>query len=58
MSWLYRIFSVQAVSNLIGTIEIAVAALLKPLGTSRLSCNERNILFRAFGIAPGNRSKR
>jgi hypothetical protein len=27
--------------------------LQKPLGTSRLSFNERNILFRAFGIAPG-----
>ena len=26
MFWLYRIFSLQAVSNLIGTIEIAVAA--------------------------------
>ena len=28
MSWLYRIFSLQAVSNLIGTIEIVVAALI------------------------------
>lgn len=38
MSWLYRIFSVQAVSNLIGGIEIAVALLiaLRPL-SARLS---------------------
>jgi uncharacterized membrane protein YkgB len=28
MSWLYRIFSLQAVSNLIGVIEIVVAALI------------------------------
>src|SRR6266436_2758102 len=28
MSWLYRVFSVQAVSNLVGAIEIAVAALI------------------------------
>lgn len=28
MSWLYRIFSLQAVSNLIGVTEIAVAALI------------------------------
>jgi reactive chlorine resistance protein C len=28
MSWLYRVFSLQAVSNLIGAIEIAVAALI------------------------------
>src|SRR5260370_21913666 len=33
MFWLYRIFSLQTVSNLIGAIEIAVAALiaLRPL---------------------------
>jgi uncharacterized membrane protein YkgB len=38
MSWLYRIFSVQAVSNLIGGIEIAVALLiaLRPI-SARLS---------------------
>jgi reactive chlorine resistance protein C len=28
MSWLYRIFNLQTVSNLIGAIEIAVAALI------------------------------
>jgi reactive chlorine resistance protein C len=28
MFWLYRVFSLQAVSNLIGVIEIAVAALI------------------------------
>src|ERR1700751_4542892 len=28
MSWLYRVFSLQAVSNLIGAIEIAVAAMI------------------------------
>jgi reactive chlorine resistance protein C len=38
MSWLYHIFSVQGVSNLIGTIEIFVAALiaLRPF-SARLS---------------------
>jgi uncharacterized membrane protein YkgB len=38
MSWLYRIFSVQAVSNLIGLIEIVVALLmaLRPI-SARLS---------------------
>lgn len=38
MSWLYQIFSVQAVSNLIGVIEILVALLmaLRPL-SARLS---------------------
>ena len=38
MSWLYHIFSVQSVSNLIGTIEIFVAALiaLRPF-SARLS---------------------
>ena len=38
MSWLYRIFSVQGVSNLIGVIEIAVALLiaLRPF-SARLS---------------------
>jgi uncharacterized membrane protein YkgB len=38
MFWLYRIFSIQAVSNLIGAIEIAVALLiaLRPM-SARLS---------------------
>jgi uncharacterized membrane protein YkgB len=28
MSWLYRVFSLQAVSNLIGIVEIIVALLI------------------------------
>jgi uncharacterized membrane protein YkgB len=38
MSWLYRVFSLQGVSNLIGTIEIIVALLigLRPL-SARIS---------------------
>jgi uncharacterized membrane protein YkgB len=49
MFWMYRIFSLQGVSNLIGVIEIVVALLiaLRPLSANSLS---------SAALAPSSRS--